>query len=73
MGWNPPPSLVVFLVILAAACAVMIAYSMYRIVGGDFEDNGPSPPGLEQAAYMRELRRRNLDQLYHELRVMQKS
>lgn len=69
MGWNPSESLVIFLVILGAACAVMIGYSLHRVLGGPtFDDDGLLPLGYDQRQYMRMVRRRNLEMLWGESR-----
>jgi hypothetical protein len=61
-------SLIIFLTILGAVCAVMMGYAFYRLVGGSFDDPGPqgSPPA--QAEYMRQVRYRSRLAIYFEAR-----
>jgi hypothetical protein len=68
MSFDLSHGTIIFLVILGAACAVMIGYAMARLTRGPFDDTTPPPPGPEQEAYMREVRRRNVEQLYNESR-----
>lgn len=58
---------IVFLIILGCLAVVFIGYGLYSLAHGTDDDAYPSPPP-EQAAYMRELRMRNLMALKYEAR-----
>ncbi|RAH70346.1 uncharacterized protein BO66DRAFT_471346 [Aspergillus aculeatinus CBS 121060] len=73
MGWNPSHELIVFLVICGCVVFVFIGYALARLYGGDSFD-GPGLPGMtpEQASYMREVRLRNREDMFHALQGMEK-
>lgn len=58
---------IVFLIILGCIAVVFIGYGLYSLVHGTQDDTYPSP-SPEQAAYMRELRMRNLMAMKYEAR-----
>ncbi|PYI32537.1 hypothetical protein BP00DRAFT_445570 [Aspergillus indologenus CBS 114.80] len=73
MGWNPSHELIVFLVICGCVVFVFIGYALARLYGGDTFD-GPGLPGMtpEQASYMRDVRLRNREDMFHALQGMEK-
>lgn len=73
--WKISKSAVIVLIILGCFCAVLIGYSMHRMIGGkSFKTDEEELPGAgqEQRAYMREIRQANLKMLYYESRQRDK-
>ncbi|KAG2413504.1 hypothetical protein HFD88_002693 [Aspergillus terreus] len=69
--WNISRSAIIVLIILGCFCAVLIGYSMHRVIGGKAfkaPEEALEGPGDEQVAYMRQIRQRNLAMMYHESR-----
>jgi hypothetical protein len=66
MGYAIHPSLIVLLILLAAAALVTCGYAVNRLVGIEESPNGFKARTVEQDDYMREVRSRNVDGLMSE-------
>ncbi|KAF9740484.1 hypothetical protein PMIN06_007637 [Paraphaeosphaeria minitans] len=67
MGYAIPPNAIVLLVLLGAGFVIAMLYGMDRMTGfRGREAVAPRPLSAEQAAYMAEVRRRNVMMLCEE-------
>lgn len=70
-GYALPFFVIVLIIIFAALCLVICGYAIHRTFGFKEDDNGFKSVSTAQAAYMAEVRIRNMDNLAYEGRRSQ--
>ncbi|KAF9694606.1 hypothetical protein EKO04_007237 [Ascochyta lentis] len=70
-GYALPFLVIVLIIIFGALCLVICGYAVHRTFGFNTDANGFKSVSVEQAAYMAEVRYRNMDTLAYEGRRSQ--
>ncbi|KAF1998408.1 hypothetical protein P154DRAFT_524095 [Amniculicola lignicola CBS 123094] len=68
MGFAIHPSLIILLILLGAGLFICAGYGVHRLYGAPDNDSGYQARTTEQDDYMREVRARNVDSLYSDMR-----